>query len=270
MTALSRLPSGTVNPAKGGSESSVKAKETIVETLTRRVRHYVDIEPDAFEDLSTLPFKLESYRTGEDIIRVGDTVDNVFVIEQGWAIRYRRLEDGRRQILNFMLPGDCFDMMAVTAATADHSVAAATKLQLRRVNARDFLNAIRRNETLATAFWWSVVQEEAILREQIVRVGRRSARERVSHLLLELNRRIAAIEGELSDIIALPFPQALLGDALGLSVVHISRTLSWLRSEGLIGTTVDGIEIRDRDRLVQLADFNTAYLHLDRLTFDRG
>lgn len=238
-----------------------------METLTRRVRHYVDIEPDNFADLQTLSYKLETFRTGEDIVRMGDVVKSVFVIEQGWAIRYRRLEDGRRQILNFMLPGDCFDMMAVTGATADHSVAAATKLQLRRVNARDFLDAIRRNETLATAFWWSVVQEEAILREQIVRVGRRSARERVAHLLLELNRRVAAIEGKLSDVIDLPFPQALLGDALGLSVVHISRTLSWLRSEGLIGTTVDGIEIRDRERLVRLADFNTSYLHLDRLSF---
>jgi len=244
--------------------------ESVLETLTRRVRHYVDIEPDNFADLQTLSYKLETYRTGEDIVRIGDVVDHVFVIEQGWAIRYRRLEDGRRQILNFMLPGDCFDMMAVTRATADHSVAAATKVQLRRVNARDFLDAIRRNETLATAFWWSVVQEEAILREQIVRVGRRSARERVAHLLLELNRRVGAIEGEMSDVIDLPFPQALLGDALGLSVVHISRTLSWLRSEGLIGTTVDGIEIRDRERLVRLADFNTAYLHLDRLSFDMG
>lgn len=240
--------------------------ELLVETLTRRVRHYVDIGPDSFSELETLSYRMETYRTGEDIIRVGETVDHVFVVEQGWAIRYRRLEDGRRQILNFMLPGDCFDMMAVTSATADHNVAAATKLTLRRVAAKDFLSTIQRNNVLATAFWWSVIQEEAILREQIVRVGRRSARERVSHLLLELNRRIAAVEGELKDVIDLPFPQALLGDALGLSVVHISRTLSWLRSEGLISTAPEGIAIRDRARLTQLADFNTDYLHLDRLT----
>ena len=240
--------------------------ELLVETLTRRVRHYVDIEADSFADLQTLSYRMETYRTGEDIVRVGDRVEHVFVIEEGWAIRYRRLEDGRRQILNFMLPGDCFDMMAITGAEADHNVAAATKLTLRRVAAKDFVETLQRNPSIATAFWWSVIQEEAILREQIVRVGRRSARERVAHLLLELNRRIAAVEGQLKDVINLPFPQALLGDALGLSVVHISRTLSWLRSEGLVGTTVDGIEIRDRERLTRLADFNTNYLHLDRLS----
>ena len=237
-----------------------------MDTLTRRIRHYADIEADSFKDLQTLSYKLKTFRTGEEIVRMGDPVHHVFVIEQGWAIRYRRLPDGRRQILNFMLPGDVFDMQAVVKAESDHAVAAATKLTLRQVDGQDFLDAIRRNTTLATAFWWSVVQEEAILREQIVRIGRRSARERVSHLLLELNRRIAAVEGHVSDVVDLPFPQALLGDALGLSVVHISRTLSWLRSEGLIGTTVDGIEIRDRERLVALADFNTDYLHLDRLS----
>ena len=239
-----------------------------MESLTRRVRHYVDIEPDSFADLATLSYKLESYRTGEDIVRVGDPVTDVFVVEQGWAIRYRRLEDGRRQILNFMLPGDCFDMLAVVRAESDHSVAAATRLNLRRVSGQDFLDTIRNNTSLATAFWWSVVQEEAILREQIVRVGRRSARERVAHLLLELNRRVAAVEGRVSDVLSLPFPQALLGDALGLSVVHISRTLSWLRGEGMIATGVDGIEITDRERLTRLADFNVGYLHLDKLSLE--
>ena len=237
-----------------------------VETLTRRVRHYVDIDTDSFKELSSLSYQLKTYRTGETIIELGQKVDHVFVVEQGWAIRFRRLADGRRQILNFMLPGDCFDMMAVVGTDSDHSVAAATKLTLRQVSARDFLDAIGKNSSLATAFWWSVVQEEAILREQIVRIGRRSARERVAHMLLELNRRVAAVEGHLSDVVDLPFPQALLGDALGLSVVHISRTLSWLRSEGMIGSSVDGIEIRDRERLVKLADFNTDYLHLDRLS----
>ena len=84
----------------------------------------------------------------------------------------------------------------------------------------------------------------------------------------DLNRRVAAVEGRVSDVLSLPFPQALLGDALGLSVVHISRTLSWLRGEGMIATGVDGIEITDRERLTRLADFNVGYLHLDKLSLE--
>jgi len=80
---------------------------------------------------------------------------------------------------------------------------------LRRVKSDDFLRIIAKSPQLATSFWWAAIQEEAILREQIIRVGRRSARERVGHLILELNRRISAVTGELENYLYLPVPQAL-------------------------------------------------------------
>ncbi len=233
--------------------------------LINRVGHYVDLEQESFESLSALPHRIETRRPGEEIVAIGETVDFVFVIETGWAIRYRILDDGRRQIVNFMLPGACFDMMSMAYAKSDHAISAVTELRLRRLKSADFLKAISTRPSLATAFWWVAIQEEAILREQIVRLGRRSAKERVSHLLLELNRRIAAIEGRLTDFINLPFPQALFADALGLSVVHVSRTLTKLKAEGMISTSSEGIEILDRDRMAEMCDFNSRYLHLERL-----
>lgn len=233
--------------------------------LINRVGHYVDLEQESFESLSALPHRIETRRPGEEIVAIGETVDFVFVIETGWAIRYRILDDGRRQIVNFMLPGACFDMMSMAYAKSDHAISAVTELRLRRLKSADFLKAISTRPNLATAFWWVAIQEEAILREQIVRIGRRSAKERVAHLLLELNRRIAAIEGRLTDFINLPFPQALFADALGLSVVHVSRTLTKLKAEGMISTSSEGIEILDRDRMAEMCDFNSRYLHLERL-----
>ena len=204
-----------------------------------------------------------TYRGGEDIVRVGERMENIFVIQQGWAIRYRRLEDGRRQILNFLLPGDIFDNSAILEVEADHAISAVTKLVARRINAQEFRQSTKSDPALGQVFGLATVQEEAILREQIVRIGRRSARERIAHLLLELNFRMGARTGEISDIVSLPFPQALLGDALGLSVVHISRTLSWLRTEGLIESSSNGLRILDRGRMATLANFDSAYLHLD-------
>lgn len=233
--------------------------------LINRVGHYVDLEQESFESLSALPHRIETRRPGEEIVAIGETVDFVFVIETGWAIRYRILDDGRRQIVNFMLPGACFDMMSMAYAKSDHAISAVTELRLRRLKSADFLKAISTRPNLATAFWWVAIQEEAILREQIVRIGRRSAKERVAHLLLELNRRIAAIEGRLTDFINLPFPQALFADALGLSVVHVSRTLTKLKAEGMISTSSEGIEILDRDRMAEMCDFRSRYLHLERL-----
>jgi len=236
-----------------------------MKTLMKRVGHYVDLIDDEFENLSQIPHRMETRRPGEEIVAVGDTIDFVFVIESGWAIRYRILDDGRRQILNFMLPGACFDMMSMAYAKSDHAVSAATEVTLRRIKSSDFLKAISTQPKLATAFWWVAIQEEAILREQIIRIGRRSAKERVAHLLLELNRRIAAVEGRLTDMIDLPFPQALFADALGLSIVHVSRTLTKLKTEGYIKTVAQGIQILERDKMAEMCDFDSRYLHLERL-----
>ncbi len=235
--------------------------------LMSRVGHYVDLSENDFENLLNLPHRIETRRPGEEIVAVGDVIDFVFVVESGWAIRYRILDDGRRQIVNFMLPGACFDMMSMAYAKADHAVSAATEVKLRRIRSSDFLKAISAQPRLATAFWWVAIQEEAILREQIIRIGRRSAKERVAHLLLELNRRIAAVEGQLTNFINLPFPQALFADALGLSVVHVSRTLTKLKAEGFITTKQGGIEILEREKMADMCDFDSRYLHLERLKF---
>lgn len=235
--------------------------------LIQRVSHYADVGPDHFEGLVNLPHKIEVRKAGQEIVSEGEVVDFVFIIESGWAIRFDLLDDGRRQILNFMLPGDCFDMMSLTNAQSDHSVSAATDLTLRRLKASDFLTAIRQAPALAAAFWWVAVQEEAILREQIIRVGRRSAKERVGHLILELNRRVAATSGKLDNFLYLPVPQSLLADMLGLSVVHISRTLTKLKAEKLIRTGHDGIQILDRERLERISNFDSRYLHMERLKF---
>ena len=236
-----------------------------MDPLIKRVGQFVETDPQHFQDIANLPHRIETRLAGEELVVEGEIVDYVFVIEAGWAIRFRMLDDGRRQILNFMLPGDCFDLMSLNKARSDHSVSAASNVTLRRIRADDFLQMISHKPQLATSFWWTAIQEEAILREQIIRVGRRSARERVGHLILELNRRISAITGELDNYLNLPVPQAYMADALGLSVVHISRTLSRLKSDGLIKTGNEGIQILDRKKLAEISDFDSRYLRLEKL-----
>jgi CRP-like cAMP-binding protein len=236
-----------------------------MDNFLRRINQYVEVDSQYFEDLGRLPHRIEMREAGQEIVTEGESIDFVFVIEEGWAIRFRMLEDGRRQILNFMLPGDCFDLMSLNKARSDHSVLAATPVNLRRIKSDLFLKTVAQNPSLATSFWWAAIQEEAILREQIVRVGRKSAKERLGHLILELNRRVAAVTGQLDDHLSMPVPQSILADALGLSVVHISRSLTRLKSEGLIEVTKTGFKILDRDALAEMCDFDSRYLHLDKL-----
>ncbi len=236
-----------------------------MDSLIKRIGYYVRSNPEALEDFARLPYKTETRQAGETIVSEGEKVNFVFVIESGWAIRFRLLENGRRQILNFMLPGDCFDLMAITRAKSDHNVSAASEVVLRRIKADAFMKTVASNPQLATSFWWAAIQEEALLREQIIRVGRRSAKERTAHLILELNRRVATVTGQLDDYLAFPVAQSLMADALGLSVVHISRTLTQLKADGYIKMDSQGIEILRRKKMADMCDFDSRYLHLDKL-----
>jgi len=211
--------------------------------------------------LQSLKHKSETRNPGETIVVEGMSTNSIFIIEEGWAIRYRILENGRRQILNFMLPGDCFDLMSLNQAKSDHSVSAVTKVKLNRVRVSDFLKAARANPDMIISFLWVAIQEEAILREQIIRVGRRSATERVAHLILELNKRKMVFEESSEKVVKLPIPQTFLADALGLSVVHISRTISKLKSLKFIVSSQNGITVIDHDGLVKLSGFEDEYLH---------
>jgi CRP-like cAMP-binding protein len=234
-----------------------------MDAILGRLRHHADISDEDAEGLTSLPHTIVNRGPGQTIVSVGEAVTHLFVIEEGWAMRHRMLSDGRRQIVNFMVPGDCFDLQALVSAKADHYVSTLTNVRLRTTPAALFLAAMRARPALATGFWWAAVQEESILREQIVRIGRRTARERVAHLILELHRRLLQTGAAKTNSIIMPLTRETMADSLGLSAVHISRTLSSLRARKLIEATGRTITLSDPSGLARLAHFNEAYLHLE-------
>lgn len=235
-----------------------------------RLAQYATLSDDVWKSVDGMPTQRKSYEAGEDIIRTGERTDQLFIIEEGWCTRYRLLEDGRRQIVNFMLPGDIFDLQCLVSLDADHSVTTLTRTEIRTVAPSDFMAAIQGSAIVAASFWWAAVQEESILREQIVRIGRRSARERIGHLLLELRRRHNAAMGESGDRFEFPISRMEVADALGLTHVHVSRTMSAMRRSGLIAEDNGCITIVNRRRLERLSQFDPDYLHLRKLDFTSG
>lgn len=232
-----------------------------MQPLIARISAYSDLAADDFASLNNAPVERVQHKAGAKIIAVGDQLTHVFVVSRGWAFRYRTLQDGQRQIVNLMLPGDCFDLQALIDTPADHAVDAITSVHLSRMRRADFLNAIRANGRLATGFWWASVQEESILREHIVRLGRRSGKERLAHLLLELQRRLHMVGLSNGDTIDLPLTRELVADTLGLSPVHVSRSTAELRRLGLIRTSASSIQILQPKKLAELAQFDASYLH---------
>lgn len=232
--------------------------------LRNRLTQYAPVSDQAWSDMANLKGQKVTFLSEEDIIREGKTADRIFVIQSGWALRYRMLEDGRRQIVNFMLPGDVFDLQALADLKADHTVTALTTCDVITIDQASFLSTLSTSAQLAGAFWWASVQEESILREQIVRVGRLSAKERIGHLLLELRRRLNAGLGRVQDEVHMPLTRADIADALGLTSVHVSRTISEMKRAGLIEESRDSVRILDKSRLAQVCHFDDDYLHIRR------
>jgi CRP-like cAMP-binding protein len=240
-----------------------------MQAFKNRLSQYAVMDDDIWALIDDVSAKTVTYRAGEDIVRVGEVADTLFIVHKGWAVRHRTLEDGRRQIVNFMLPGDIFDLQALACLEADHTVTSVTDVSIHVIDAREFVQLLRTSGDISSSFWWAAVQEESILREQIVRLGRRSAKERIGHLLLELQRRMNGAMGTNHKQLPLPLTRVDLADALGLTPVHVSRTMSAMRHSGLIEESRGVILIDDRDRLARLCHFNTDYLHLRRLDLSK-
>ena len=233
-----------------------------MDRLFKKLNYYCEMGADEQAALEAIPFRLANYGPGEDIITRGDDPIDCFIVKQGWAARYISLEDGRSQILNFMLPGDMYDLQVFITDDADHSISAITPLEIMKISQRDILEVFAGPTRAGVAFWWSTLQEEAILREQIVRNGRRTARERIAHLFLELHRR-AVIAGEgVEERFRMPISQTHVADALGLSFVHVNRVIREFVRNGLIDREKDMLQITDRSRLLEISGFEGDYLHL--------
>lgn len=240
----------------------------------KKLRYYCDLDDEVVKPLLAMPGRTVEAPRGSDLIVAGDAPTHGFIVETGWAIRYSLLSDGRRQVLNVLMPGDMFDLQVFVAAEADHSVTAITDMTVRSFKAEDLLYLFHQSGRLAQALWWSSVQEEAMLREQIVRNGRRNASERIAHFLLELHRRALIVNEGAGDGFRLPMTQTLIGDALGLTSIHVNRILKRFRDQGYIRRTGQWIELTNIEALVELCDFDPSYLHLDayprRLRFRNG
>jgi CRP-like cAMP-binding protein len=201
---------------------------------------------------------------GEDLICEGDSTNSVRIILSGWLCRYKTLEDGRRQIVNFILPGETCDAFAYMLSVMDHSIATLTPVVYAEVKRAQFEALVANDRSLAEAFWCETLLNTAIQREWAINLGRRLAFERVAHLLCEIFERLRPIDLTDGNSCSFPVTQTDLADATGLSVVHLNRTLQELRSSGLILLRERTLTINDLDALKRMALFSPNYLHLYR------
>jgi len=232
--------------------------------LLRKLGSIADLSDDEREAVLGLPMTVKVFETDVDIVRDGDRPSDCSLVLNGFVCRYKILPDGTRQIMGFYIPGDIPDLQSLHLDVMDHSVSALVKSSVALIPHQSLRDVLRHYPRLSDILWRDTLVDAAIFREWMIGLGRRSAYQRMAHLLCELHVRMKAVGLAGDSHFNLPVTQNELGDALGLSTVHVNRVLQDLRREGLVVMRGASVSIPDWERLKDAAQFDQAYLHLKR------
>jgi CRP-like cAMP-binding protein len=212
--------------------------------------------------LDALCQREERYRAGVNIAVEGEAPRSAFVVTRGIACRYRQMPDGRRQILTILIPGDFLDLYGFLLKATDHSIATIGPTRIAAIDREAVMDIVLHHPRIGAALWWSAMQEDAMLRERIVALGRRSARGRLAYFLCEIVWRQRAIGMAEDHAIRLPFTQTDLADTLGLTAVHVNRVLQGFRRDELITLEHRRLTLRNVETLEAISGLTSRYLQL--------
>ncbi|MGH6852381.1 MAG: Crp/Fnr family transcriptional regulator [Methylocella sp.] len=174
-----------------------------------------------------------TWPAGAEIIHANEDRPNLYTLYSGWAFRFKSLPNGRRQIFNFLLPGDLLGLQAAMFDAAQHGIEALTDVELSLLPRRKTWTLFGQMPELAFDVAWLGAREESYVDENLMSVGRRSAAERIAALIVRLYKRADALGLVSKGMFAFPLNQLHVADALGLSLVHTNKTLARLRRMGM-------------------------------------
>ncbi len=179
----------------------------------------------------------------------------------GWACRYKILPEGTRQITSLLMPGDTCDLYASVSTYMEHTISTLTTARIALVPRGMLEKLIETRPAINRAFWWTKLVDEDTLRAWIVSMGRRDGLQRVAHLMCELYVRARNIGLTNGAGFELPLTQTVIGDALGLTPIHVNRVLRKLRISGVMTLSGGSLVIADIAKLAAIAGFDDNYLH---------
>lgn len=214
--------------------------------------------------VAAMPFKLRTVNASAYLLREGQHPTRCAFLIDGMAYRQKLTPGGEREIVAILVPGDFCDLQHLFLEESDHDVLALTRSEIAEIAVGDLRELALNSPAIGRAMWIDVLIEASIQREWLLNIGRRDARARIAHLLCEFQVRLHVAVGEEQGTYELPMTQEQLGDALGLTPVHVNRVLKTLEQEGLISRRKRQIGVADWPQLRHAADFNERYLHLNQ------
>ena len=234
----------------------------MTELLVARLQSHLQLDQADQTGLLGLPARMHRIPGRSSDLAGTLASDHIHVLVDGFACRYRDLPDGRRQIISLLVAGDVIDLRRFVLGGEQSPLAALSPVGIAAIPDASLFALLETAPRITRALWSTTLIEESISREWLVSIGKRSAIERVAHLLCETYLRLAAVGHNDGHRFPLPLTQSELADALGLSTVHVNRTLQELRRLNLIAFHSGIVDLFDFSALAQLGLFSPEYLHL--------
>lgn len=224
--------------------------------LTRKLARLTALSDEERDAIARVPVRQRNFPAERTLMGWGSLVPEVLLVEAGWAFNYWLLADGRRQIFDFLLPGDAIGLRTALFGFRDRMTATLTLVSATGVAWPDLIALFEEQPRLGAVLVWEAARQESRLQRYLLDIGQRDARERVAHRLVDLYERLAATGNVRGGAFTLPVTQEMLGDALGLSFVHVNRTLRWLRRQGLVVVSGRRYELPDIAALKRIAGYD--------------
>ena len=236
--------------------------DNVLEPVVRKLEVRTPLDNRDREALLALPVTLRTLEPATYLVREGDPPRHCSMLLSGFAYRQKITGEGARQIIGLHVPGDILDLQNLYLHVSDHNVQTLSRAEVAFVAKTDIQQLAEERPAIAHAFFVDTLVDASIFREWVVNVGRRDSRARLAHLLCEFALRLEAVGLAEEYSYELPMTQEQLADAVGLTPVHVNRTLKTLDAESLIVRAKRNLKIPDWQRLRKAADFSERYLHL--------
>jgi len=220
-----------------------------------RLNHFIELNESDIDSLWRLIETERVVKKRTDLVVDGYVYRKLCFIKEGFATRYKLLRNGKRQIINVLLPGDVIGLPGGFLEKANYSVIAVTDLTLHICPIDAYVQLCYKRPKFGLALSWLAVQEAITNAEHIINAGRRTPTERLANFLLETHSRLVMVNLAAKSSFNLPFSQEIIGDALGLSVPHLNRMMQQLRSEKLIAGAERVVEFIDAGAMQTLAHY---------------
>jgi len=231
--------------------------------IIQKLQSIYDLTTQERQTIGSLPVHVRDAKAGETLVREGDRPTQCCLVISGLACRFKVVADGSRQIMSFHISGDVPDLQSLHIDVMDHDLGMLQAGKVAFIPHAAILAMNERHPRIAAALWRNTLVDAAIFRQWMVGMGRKSAYSRVAHLICELV--VLSQSVGLSDYAIERTPtQEEFGDALGLSVVHVNRTIRALRENGLVSTNGRQLLVADWEGLKSAAEFDPTYLHLKK------